>query len=279
MLLILLACATPTADVTTPELQPCATGFARAEDGNCYPVDTGGDADTDSDADSDADSDTDTDTTSDPDADGDGWPASTDCDDTDAAVNPGATEVCNAIDDNCDGTTDEGLRVLEYADADGDGHGNPSVVSSVCDLEPEHSLSADDCNDAEPLAWSGAPDATDDGIDNDCDGAVDEDWDPCAVSLGYLTEDTETYTALVASDLVSGMTGYGWVCSISCPDWWLETVGLSVDSGASYATLPYLLDGYADLRWTIRNPGVSSDSTCTIRTSSGDMSLTVRWRG
>jgi len=47
------------------------------------------------------------------DADGDGHPSTTDCDDTNENVYPGAVEVCNGIDDNCDDITDEGC----YADA------------------------------------------------------------------------------------------------------------------------------------------------------------------
>ncbi|MCA9571851.1 MAG: putative metal-binding motif-containing protein, partial [Myxococcales bacterium] len=42
------------------------------------------------------------------DNDGDGFPACEECNDADAAVNPGAEEVCNEVDDNCDGEVDEG---------------------------------------------------------------------------------------------------------------------------------------------------------------------------
>jgi N-acetylneuraminic acid mutarotase len=53
----------------------------------------------------------------DQDSDGDGYPCSTDCDDTNPAVHPGAAETCNGIDDNCDATTDEAGDAL-CADTD-----------------------------------------------------------------------------------------------------------------------------------------------------------------
>src|SRR4051812_9270011 len=80
-----------------------------------------GDADTDSDADTDADSDSDSDADSGGDADGDGYGA-TDCDDTNPDINPGATEVCDGLDNDCDGTIDQGFGTgaTFYYDADGD---------------------------------------------------------------------------------------------------------------------------------------------------------------
>ena len=41
------------------------------------------------------------------DNDGDGYTTSTDCDDGDPAINPGATELCDGIDNNCSGSVDE----------------------------------------------------------------------------------------------------------------------------------------------------------------------------
>jgi hypothetical protein len=58
------------------------------------------------------------------DADGDGYTSDVDCNDTNPAIYPGATEVCNGVDDNCDTIVDGGT------DADGDG------IYSVCDNCP-----------------------------------------------------------------------------------------------------------------------------------------------
>jgi hypothetical protein len=56
-----------------------------------------------------------------------------DCDDNNAAINPAALEVCNGIDDDCNGLTDDGLTfVTYYADADGDGYGAATISQSTC---------------------------------------------------------------------------------------------------------------------------------------------------
>ena len=67
------------------------------------------------------------------DADGDGFSVEEDCDDADAAINPAALEVCNGVDDNCDGRTDADDATLTdgvtgYADRDGDGFGDPCLL-------------------------------------------------------------------------------------------------------------------------------------------------------
>ena len=71
------------------------------------------------------------------DADGDGFSTDQgDCDDGDAAVNPSAAEICDGIDQDCDGTTDEGLESIWQQDADGDGWGDSAVAVSAC-VQPE----------------------------------------------------------------------------------------------------------------------------------------------
>ena len=65
------------------------------------------------------------------DGDCDGYPAPADCDDTDAKVNPGATETCDGKDNNCNKVVDEGCAPC---DVDGDGHGGQAHTGASCTL-------------------------------------------------------------------------------------------------------------------------------------------------
>jgi hypothetical protein len=94
------------------------------------------------------------------DADGDGVPDEVDCAPSDADVFPGAAERCNGIDDDCDGPIDEGF------DADGDGW---LPAGGVCAGLP----TARDCDDGDPGASPDAAEACD-GVDNDCNGMIDD---------------------------------------------------------------------------------------------------------
>jgi hypothetical protein len=101
-----------------------------------------------------------------------------DCDDSVAAVNPGATEACNDRDDDCDGAADESGATGEttwYVDADADGHGVSTATTTACDLPVGYADDATDCDDADGTSFPAAPEA-DDLADNDCDGFVDEDF-------------------------------------------------------------------------------------------------------
>ncbi|MCB9683571.1 MAG: putative metal-binding motif-containing protein [Alphaproteobacteria bacterium] len=138
------------------------------------------------------------------DADGDGWGAvalgtvchvergqvtlSGDCDDTEAAIHPQAEEVCNHVDDDCDGQVDPGLWVEQWPDLDGDLHGDASASSIVDCRTPGWTTSPSDCDDATPTVYEGAPEHCD-GLDEDCDGAVDED----AVDRRYLDLDGDGF--------------------------------------------------------------------------------------
>ena len=96
-----------------------------------------------------------------------------DCDDSASLVSPGATEVCNGVDDNCDGRADEGVGMLLYPDLDSDGFGDTSAGLISCWELTDHVPTPGDCDDTD-FAINPDADEACDFVDNDCDGIVDE---------------------------------------------------------------------------------------------------------
>lgn len=74
-----------------------------------------------------------------------------DCNDTSAQTLPGALEVCNYWDDNCNGEIDEALGILVYYDADGDGFGSPDSSNVFCNVPLDYVSNANDCDDGQIL--------------------------------------------------------------------------------------------------------------------------------
>lgn len=102
--------------------------------------------------------------------------SSTDCDDAKATVHPGAIEVCDHIDNNCNGMIDMADSGISdalpfYRDADNDqvGAGAPMMA---CEAPSGYVLTSNDCNDNDNATKPGAIEICD-GADNDCDGGVD----------------------------------------------------------------------------------------------------------
>ena len=141
------------------------------------------------------------------DADQDGDTLEADCDDDNPDVHSGATEVCDGIDNDCDGTTDVDAvdAALWYADVDADGHGDASVSTSACTAPDGYVDTTDDCDPADPTIYPGAKEACDDPVDRNCDGSaglVDEDGDGVAAC-----EDCDDTNADVGPDGVELCNG------------------------------------------------------------------------
>jgi len=148
---------------------------------------------------------TDTGTESWPDADGDGYgdafsggwaceqPAgnvdnSLDCDDADASISPDAAEVCDGVDNDCDGLSDDDDDSVDlsstttyFSDGDGDGYGDAATGVESCSPPAGTVLDGTDCDDGDASRNPGATEVVADGVDSDCDGTetcyVDADDD------------------------------------------------------------------------------------------------------
>jgi len=109
-----------------------------------------------------------------------------DCDDTSAEIHPGATEVCNLIDDNCSGVIDEypGMPTFYCADSDGDTYGNNWDVLVACSAPEgyvENCYDCDDMNDQIGQRVTYYKDADRDGFGNANDYVLD-----CSAPEGYV---------------------------------------------------------------------------------------------
>ncbi len=128
------------------------------------------------------------------DADADGWAACAECDDTSAANFPGATEVCDSVDNDCDGTVDEADAVdaiTWYADADADLYGDPATSSVSCSAPLGYVVDGSDCDDTDSAVNPAAVEVCN-TLDDDCDGAIDED-SAADASDWYLDDDGDGY--------------------------------------------------------------------------------------
>ncbi len=116
-----------------------------------------------------------------------------DCDDADATAYPGALEMCDGVDNDCDEVADDDVSFVDYyVDDDADGYGAGPLVGNDCLVPSGHAANADDCDDADATVSPAAAEVCDD-VDNDCSGTADDD----AVdgSEWYMDDDGDSHGA------------------------------------------------------------------------------------
>ena len=128
----------------------------------------------------------------------------TDCNDNDAIQNPIATETCNNLDDNCNNQIDEGLSFFNYySDSDGDGFGTGVATSSCIDLGAGYTLNNTDCDDSNSVINPNAEEIGANGIDENCDGQIDNSIEELSNTLIlYPNPATTELNLQITSDLI-----------------------------------------------------------------------------
>jgi len=93
-----------------------------------------------------------------------------DCNDANSYVNPYAIEICNGLDEDCDGENDNSVVfAMFYEDVDGDTYGDPATGQDFCLIPIELFVSnGDDCDDTNALVNPAATEIWENGIDEDC---------------------------------------------------------------------------------------------------------------
>ncbi len=130
--------------------------------------------------------------------------ASTDCDDADETVNPDAQELCDELDNDCDGDVDDEDEsvtsgVTTYTDADGDGFGDSATAADVCSPSDGDVEIDGDCDDADPDTHPDAAEVCENGKDDDCDGG----YGTCVGSRELSAADAQ-FTGEAAGDQAGG---------------------------------------------------------------------------
>lgn len=131
------------------------------------------------------------------DDDGDGYSEEAgDCDDTDSSVSPGADEVCDGIDNDCDNLIDANDddvvgATTYYPDYDNDGYGDNEEATVSCSQPTGYITTGNDCDDEDSSAYPGATEICD-GVDNDCNGEADG-ADAVDIITWYPDSDADDY--------------------------------------------------------------------------------------
>ena len=128
-----------------------------------------------------------------------------DCNDNKAAIKPGATEVCDGVDNDCDGSTDEGVLTTYYRDFDADTFGNPAMTQQACSQPIGYVTNNTDCDDNDLLEKPGQvwyDDSDNDGYGQTGAASITQCMRPTgyraasellALSLIHISEPTRPY--------------------------------------------------------------------------------------
>ena len=132
----------------------------------------------------------------------------TDCNDNNSSVHPNATEVCNGIDDDCNGQIDEGVKTTFYFDKDGDGYGDKNIPLAACAAPAGYVSNSSDCNDNASTINPGKTEICNNGIDDNCNGTMNEGC--TSVTLPYIK-----INDLVVPELNSGTKNVPFTLSLN----------------------------------------------------------------
>src|SRR5262249_30042655 len=130
---------------------------------------------------------------------------------------PGRAEACNGVDDDCNGVVDDAGPALPwYPDADGDGYG-ASDAEQDAPCAPDGAVAVGgDCDDGDASVNPAAAQLACAGVDQDCDGVVDDLGDP---TTWYPDADGDGHGAESSGTTAYCAPGDGWVAaSDDCDD-------------------------------------------------------------
>ena len=197
-----------------------------------------------------------------------------DCDNFNAAIYPGATEVCNNADDNCDGLTDEYLPIngVYLPDADKDGYGDKWALAAFACMAPVGYVSTEgstgDCNDKNALINPGEKEVCGNNIDDNCDGQTDEGCSKC-VPTGMEVCDGKDNNCDGQTDegfnIGQACTGLHGVCAIAGK----MECGKSTDSLGSFVSICSVEAGQSLSQAVTEVCGDNLDNDCDGVTDNG----------